>query len=218
MVEYDAPDDSNRENEQQSTSRIKLWNLKSSQRCAVIGTCLTLAEVRKIARKARLLVPENVNDGRLHSTMVSLSRSQSQASKLVHRALDRKFKQSILQLSRIDEKKELITFWRDGVKGGNVAGPLWGVMTHPLADDDTRRQIYSDVHMMSHLTGRSTQVDIKQTRDLENCVAVWRRSSPQSARPIGSPSPHGRRKFTGRRRSSRCFDDSAREYRRPSAE
>lgn len=170
MVDYELPDDANGEDMQGKAQRSKLWDLKPSYRCAVIGTCLTLAEVRKIARKAKLSVPENVNDGRLHSSMVTLSGSQRPGSKAVHRALDRKYKQSILKLSGAESLDELLVAWREGVKSGNVAGPLWSVMTHPLADVETHRQIYSDVHMMSHLTGRSTQVDIKLARDLEHRV------------------------------------------------
>ncbi|MFX8887367.1 hypothetical protein ABTM83_20220, partial [Acinetobacter baumannii] len=70
--------------------RWKLWDLSAQLHCSILGTCLTVGELRAYGRKVGLPV-EEASDHRVHGLVVSAAGRGDQASKLLHKLLDRKF-------------------------------------------------------------------------------------------------------------------------------
>jgi hypothetical protein len=51
---------------------------------------------------------------------------------------------------------------------GDIPGTYWAVLTHPVATDHLMRQLFADVHMLSHLVGAANRADIRRLRQLED--------------------------------------------------
>ncbi len=68
-----------------ATVRKKLWELDHFYHCSVIGTCLTLAELRQIQRRLGGLVQGADSDYDLHRAFVSAAREATPASRLIGR-------------------------------------------------------------------------------------------------------------------------------------
>jgi hypothetical protein len=157
-----------------SKKRLKLWDLKPHLHCAMLGTCLTMAEVRKLVRQSGIAIPANSSDHVLHSSLVNAAGSNNRAAKNLHKFLDRKYRRWIQNTASMVTGRELIKHWRAVMETGDIAGSFWALMTHPCCGLELMREAYADVHMMSHLQGASNRADLKRLQKLESEVAELR--------------------------------------------
>lgn len=149
------------------TTRLKFWEMKSRYHCAALGTCLTLKELRIIAKKGGI---DNVNqwdDYDMHISFVSNLSNKCRLSILVNKALDKKYALIVKKLSKAKNENERIEFWNKAVESGDIAGVFWAMLTHPHSTQETLFQIYGEVHMLSHLSGASIRVDMQTFYKLE---------------------------------------------------
>ncbi|NTV96909.1 MAG: hypothetical protein HGA75_16105, partial [Thiobacillus sp.] len=146
--------------------RLKLWELEDKHHCPVVGTCLALDEIRKIARKSGF-DGRDFDEYRLHVEAVSVSCSRNPAAEAMHKLLDRKF---ALQLRRFEAAKTadaVRALWREHLERGEVAGAMWAALTHKAGDVETRQRVYADVHMLSHQIGAGQAADLRRLEWLE---------------------------------------------------
>lgn len=148
--------------EKRGSRRKKLWELDHHYHCSVIGTCLTLAELRQIARKAGISTPAPLHDYELHVIFVNLAREPEPLSRLVQKHLDRKYLCALQQLTKAPSRQEMNAYWKTATATGNVAGTFWALLTHPHAPKELLDQVYGDIHMLSHLAGASIRVDMQE--------------------------------------------------------
>lgn len=147
--------------------RLKLWQIDSQWHCTVLGTCLTLGELRAVAAKSGVRTAAPDPSGyHVHSTMVHAASRQRTVSKALHKRLDRKYGSFIARFAKADPAR-LAELWAEAVSKGEVAGACWAVMTHPAADDALRNAIFAEIHMLSHLVGAASRVDLKRIHALE---------------------------------------------------
>lgn len=153
-----------------SKERSKLWDLEDRFHCSVVGTCLSLEELRKLARK--LKVPQRIvsNDYQLHSTFVGLIGEHSPEAKLVNKRLDRKYRTNIRQFNVASNTRQLRKLWSEALAQGDIAGAFWALLTHPHTDEELLFDVYGQVHMLSHLSGASVRVDMQQLNRLRRKV------------------------------------------------
>lgn len=151
----------------QSSRRLKIWEIKTSCHCLICGTCLTMAELRKIAVKARLFISDDATGYEIHSHFVRGSERQGPIAKLVHRTLDRKYRTAVESSRRCKSDDALTRYWDKAIAKGDIPGPFWAVMTHPLITDDLAVRVFGEVHMLSHLQGSSNRADKRRLGALE---------------------------------------------------
>jgi hypothetical protein len=85
----------------QPTRRRKLWELEEKYHCPVIGSCLNLDELKKIARKDGFN-GNHFEPYQLHLEAVSLSCSRNTAAEAMHKLLERKY---ALVIQRFNQAK-----------------------------------------------------------------------------------------------------------------
>ena len=51
---------------------------------------------------------------------------------------------------------------------GDIPGAYWAALSHPATNDALLREIFADVHMLSHFVGAANRADIRRLRQLEN--------------------------------------------------
>jgi len=145
--------------------RVKLWQLEHNYHCAIIGTCLTLDEVKKILRQLHI-----GTDGfpayELHTSIVTLISENNVPSKKVQSYLDKKFKPIVKKTNKMNAD-ELKGFWKAALYSGDMIGSFWAVMSHPGSDEEMKRIFYGDIHMLSHMSGASNRADLKRLNQLE---------------------------------------------------
>lgn len=160
------------------TRRIKLWELDHRFHCPVIGTCLTMDELRRLARKADITVGAKMSDYELHHSFVQVVGNAVFAAHATHKWLDRKFAAVIKRFSACRDAGALGSLWDQATAQGEVAGAFWAMITNPLTDATLQQRVYGEVHMLSHLAGhsnRSTQLQLvmvkRRVAELEEAQA-----------------------------------------------
>lgn len=151
--------------------RRRMDQIPGKWHCSIIGTCLTLAELRKVAVKARFNLPADASDYRIHGAVVHCCADHKVLSRLVTKALDKRFPAHIARFSRAETEAELTDLWREHCDTGDVPGAYWALMSHPVDCQTLREQAYGEVHMLSHLSGASQRVDMRRHAELERALA-----------------------------------------------
>jgi hypothetical protein len=146
---------------QPTLRRHKLWELQSRFHCSVIGNCLSLAELRRLCRKANITFATPVGDYHLHSAFVNIAAESAYPSRLLQKHLDSKYRRIIHQLLKVHAPNELQLAWLEAIKSGEVSGAFWALLTHPRISDELLDQLYGDMHMLSHLAGLAVRVDMQ---------------------------------------------------------
>jgi len=147
-----------------NNNRTKLWELDDNHHCAIIGTCLSIKEVRGLLK--RLQRRDSYSDYQIHTIAVTAIEDNNALAKKIQKFLDRKFKAAILKIKTMN-KSELIEEWKISMKNGDIIGMFWAIMTHSYTDADMKRKIYGDIHMLSHLSGASNRADLRRLQYLE---------------------------------------------------
>ncbi|WP_147154452.1 DUF2325 domain-containing protein [Reyranella soli] len=146
--------------------RTRIWELSNHLHCSIVGTCLSTAELRQVVAKTGPAA-DGSSEHDLHHRGVTLAGQRDGAAKLLHKALDRKHRAAIARFDKAGTVDEVRTEWREAVKRGDIPGGYWAAMTHPAASDALVREVFGEVHMLSHLVGAANRADIRKLAELE---------------------------------------------------
>ena len=147
-------------------ARRKLWEHEDYQ-CPILGTCLSMMELRKLSRKLGVTVKPNATDYELHAFFVRECRQETPVSSYINKYLDKKFRKDVRLFAKAGEPTALEALWKHCVKSGDIPGPFWAVMTHPGAGNELLNKAFGEIHMLSHLMGAANRADLKRIVKLE---------------------------------------------------
>jgi hypothetical protein len=147
--------------------RTKIWEFGTNLHCSVIGTCLSTAELRHVLIKLGLKEAATATEHEVHASGVLIAGKRQGGAKLLHKALDRRHRVAISQFERAKSAGEVRALWQEAVQRGEIPGAYWAALTHPETNDALVREIFSEVHMLSHLVGAANRADIRRLRQLE---------------------------------------------------
>jgi len=145
--------------------RKKLWELSRTYHCSIIGTCLTLAELRQIQRRIAYLLDSD-SDYDLHRAFVIAAHEDTPASRMIHKHLDRKYRPVIKQIGKAQSAEEFAACWDTALSTGDIAGAYWALITQSNVPNPVLDRVYGEVHMLSHLSGASIRVDLQELNRL----------------------------------------------------
>jgi len=156
--------------ERANSQRLRTWDIASTFHCSIIGTCLTTGELRQILLKSGQDDARTASDHALHGRGVRLAGQRDQGAKMLNKALDKRHETSIKRISRNATEQELREIWRESFDRGDIAGPYWALMSHPGSSAGLIRDIFGEVHMLSHLVGSASRLDIARLTQLEKAL------------------------------------------------
>ena len=156
--------------------RKRIRDIDNSYHCSIIGTCLTLGEVRALFEKIYGEDLSECSDYTLHGMAVKGAGELSRFSNKLTEKLNSKYKADVFKSSKLNTRAEIEKFWKSSVAEGNVSGPYWAVLSHLGCTEELRSQVFGEVHMMSHLSGACERTNIFELKDkdkrIDNLVAV----------------------------------------------
>jgi hypothetical protein len=151
----------------QALRRTRIWEFGTNLHCSIIGTCLSTAELRHVLGKVGTPGASTASDHELHRMGVVLAGRREGGARLLQKALDRRHRSAINRSSKIKEPAGLLAHWQESLKQGEIPGAYWAVLTHPLTTEEIVKEVFGDVHMLSHLVGAANRADIRRLRQLE---------------------------------------------------
>lgn len=157
------------------SGRRKLWEIPARFRCPVIGTCLSVAELRRIGDRHAERSKGLASDYAVHVGFVAAADERNSLSMAAHKAMDRKYQGLIKRFDRARDPESLLALWADCLARGEVAGAFWALMTHPKADEPVQRLAYEEVHMLSHQVGAAQRADLRRLAETQVELGSLRR-------------------------------------------
>ena len=157
-----------------SKRRLRIWELKSSLHCSIVGTCLSTGDLRQLLGKLNIAAIPALSEHDLHKHGVTLASQKDAAGKLLHKALDRRHKTALNQFAKAKSEADVASLWGEAVQRGEIPGAYWAVLTHPLTGPALVKRAFGEVHMLSHLVGAAGRADIRRLRQIEEENAALR--------------------------------------------
>ena len=169
-----------------ATRRDRIWELSSNLHCSIIGTCLSTGDLRSLLNKVGHGDARTASDHALHGRGVMLAGRRDGGGKLLQKLLDRRHEREIDRFAKAKTTEEVRLLWREYLDRGDIPGAYWAVLTHPATNSSLVQEVFGDVHMLSHLVGRSSRADVKRLAEVETeLVARDETIAAQNARIHG---------------------------------
>jgi hypothetical protein len=150
-----------------SRRRTQIWELHQSLHCSIIGTCLSSGELRRLLVRLEVDGAETADDHDLHVLGVLLAGRSKTGAKQLQKTLDRRHQTFLNQFAKAKDAAALAALWEDALARGDIPGAYWALLTHPAATDTMVKDVFGQVHMLSHLVGAANRADIRRLRQLE---------------------------------------------------
>lgn len=163
--------------------RSRLWEIWHKYHCPIIGTCLEVDDLRRLARKAGVrLLKDAQSDFDVHVSFVAAADEKNPLSIAVQKELERRYARSVKRFAAATSAAALLELWQQALAEGEVQGAFWAVMTHGLADVEVRTRAFEDVHMLSHQIGAGLRADLSALTKARKDLARLRHDSEAEAK------------------------------------
>jgi len=151
--------------------RRRIWDLDGHAHCPVLGVCLPLPVLRRVAGKV-LGRHAPAEDYELHCTAVSECKRRTPLAEAVQRELDGRCRLLLRQAAALKTTEALADWWQQALGRHDIAGALWTTLSHPRCTPALAKQVEGEVHMLQHQAGMATRADIGRLDALleENAV------------------------------------------------
>ena len=181
--------------------RTHISDLHGSLHCSIIGTCLTTGDLRRLLpMRLKVIGAEAADDHDLHVMGVLLAGKSKVGAKHLQKALDRRHELALKQFAKAKDAAALAALWKDALGRGDIPGAYWALITHPAATDQMVKEVFGEVHMLSHLVGAANRADIRRLRQLEQETAALTAKLERQQKQL-------RDGFTGRDETIRRLND-----------
>jgi len=142
--------------------RLAIWQVRAASLCSIVGTCLSLSELRRIAKKCDAVDdPWRMSDYDIHGAVTAQMSTDSAVARAVTKHLDAKFEGAIRKARALKSAEDFIAYWAAAVDAGLAPGAYWAMVTHPQLPLDVETRVYGEIHMMSHMSGASNRGDAR---------------------------------------------------------
>ena len=148
--------------------RTRMWEWTDEVHCSVLGTCASIDDLRRLARKLGIAIKPNATNYQIHGFFVIEAARETLFARAFQKLMDQRFGGAIRRVARAKTAEELAALWGDMRDNGQIAAAYWAFMTHGHVPLSMRAAIFGDVHMLSHLAGaqyRSRTIQAVALRD-----------------------------------------------------
>lgn len=151
--------------------RPKLWQIAGKFHCSLLGVCLELDEMQRLAQKLDIRESASLTEYELHHWLVHLAGHSDKSGRRLHRHLENKFAAATRQLRNVRDSDELLDAWICGQETEELGGLYWAVLTHPAVNDSIADRALGEVHMLSHVAATDLRKQHRENDRLADRVA-----------------------------------------------
>jgi len=133
-----------------AASRLRLWQIPIRYHCSLLGVCLDLEEMRRLAARLGLPASSEVADFEVHHNIVYQAGFADRAGRRLNRFLENKYAAWVRRFRSCRDEAAVRAAWQRSREAGDLAGAYWALLTHPCASSALRAEAHAYVHMFSH--------------------------------------------------------------------
>jgi hypothetical protein len=135
--------------------------------CSIVGTRLSTTELRKAVAKFKGQELKGFSELAIHEEAVKAAAHHDVASRLLHKALDRRHEATIKRFYKAQDTETIRLLWEEAQRSGDIPGAYWALLAHWASTPELIKAAFADVHMLSHLVGAANRADIRRLAALE---------------------------------------------------
>jgi hypothetical protein len=158
----------------QGSRRRRLWELDSHAYCPVVGVCLPIALLRRLADRTLGDMTRH-SDYEVHCIIVTECKRRNPTSEALQKELERRYALVLRAAADLKHTEALAAWWRAAAAGSDWAGALWATLTHPRCTPALEHSVLGEAHMLQHQVGAATRADLTRLDTLEQENAVLTR-------------------------------------------
>jgi len=135
-----------------SRGRRRLWQLPPVYHCSLLGVCLGLDEMRRMASRLGLCTSARASDYEIHHQLVRLAGIAGRESRRLDRYLEEKFARVLRAFRAHRDEAALRRGWECALEAeDDLGGNYFALLTHPALDKSLAQEAMGHVHMLSHV-------------------------------------------------------------------
>lgn len=161
------------------TRRRRLWDLDAHAHCPLVGVCVPIAALRRLADKV-LGGSAAAGDYELHTGAVAECRQRNRMSEALQKHLDQRYQLVLRRAAKLKTTEELAAWWIEASAGHDLPGAFWATLTHPRCTPALEYAVLGQVHMLQHQVGMATRVELERFEALIDENAVLARELGQA--------------------------------------
>jgi hypothetical protein len=147
--------------------RRRLWDLAPTAYCPVVGVCVPLPLLRRVAQKV-IASPLPQDDYELHCMGIQECKTRTPLAERLQRELDERFAPAVAAAGRCKDAVALAAWWELRLhEGVAVPAAFWATLTHGRCDAVLEERVLRDVHMLQHQAGAAERVDRARFAELQ---------------------------------------------------
>jgi hypothetical protein len=100
--------------------RPRLWELGDRYHCPVVGTCLPIEDLRKLARRNGAATAA-ASEFDVHVTAVGYCKTRNAFSESMHKALEQRHHRWVTRFGRARCETAAAALWKEALAGGEAA-------------------------------------------------------------------------------------------------
>lgn len=160
--------------------RLRIFEITGGLQCSIIGTCLNHDDLLKAAERCSISIAPSTSAYDVHSYFVSEASQDTASARHLNKVLERRYEGIIRKVGRCTTAQCLEALWTAEFAAGRVSGAYWAFLSHTHVSDELRHRIFGEVHMLSHVLGRSThQTAVKASDYAERITELEERVARQ---------------------------------------
>jgi siroheme synthase (precorrin-2 oxidase/ferrochelatase) len=144
----------------ENPQRRTYWQIDDWLNCPVVGTCLSLAEQKKILKKSGYKIA-HMSDYQIHHMLVHSGQTGNVLAQRIQRRLEAKYRREIDELGNCDEET-FLRCWETGLRNGEIDALLWIGSTNPNMSPEALNRMFGDYHMHMHGQGAVIRRQLRQ--------------------------------------------------------
>ncbi|WP_138519062.1 DUF2325 domain-containing protein [Limnobacter alexandrii] len=137
--------------------RRRLWEMCGTAQCPVVGICLPMPLVKKLAAKHLQHTESRASNYETHCAVVVACKTKSSFGKLVQEQLDQRFQNEVRAVQSLKTREALWAHWTEHKEASNFPGVFWSVLSHPRCDAAMEFEVLGHAHMLQHQAGCERQ-------------------------------------------------------------
>ena len=100
---------------------------------------------------------ETATEYEVHNYFVHRAEAPDRLAQLMHKALDAKYRAGIRASQQAQCVADLEEFWSDALAKGDIPGPYWALMTHPLTSEALLVRAFCHTDALSHFIAHGSR-------------------------------------------------------------
>ena len=127
---------------------------------------MSQSDILTLARRLDLQVDPGTADYDIHAHFVREASQYGKVSRLGQKELERRFSGMVRRVGRLSDEAELAALWQGAYASGQIPGAYRALITHTHVSADLRKRAFGEVHMLSHVLGRTTHAAALKAADI----------------------------------------------------